>query len=91
MGMVDTAFAALKSNLEITTSEQNLAQSRHKLVRDHVRTRWTLTDDFLTGSYDRHTKTKKLKDVDMNRPGFDAAPFLEKDADHAQALPHRAA
>lgn len=65
MGMVDTAFAALKSNLEITTSEQNLAQSRHKLVRDHVRTRWTLTDDFLTGSYDRHTKTKKLKDVDI--------------------------
>ena len=29
--------------------------------------------------------------VKMNRPGFDAAPFLEKDADHAQALPHRAA
>ncbi|WP_371305900.1 hypothetical protein [Rhodococcus zopfii] len=27
----------------------------------------------------------------VNRPGFDAAPFLEKDADHAQALPHRAA
>ncbi|UNN05019.1 CBASS oligonucleotide cyclase [Rhodococcus opacus] len=65
MGLVDTAFAGLKSNLEITTGEQQLAQSRHKLVRDHVRGQWALADDFLTGSYDRHTKTKKLKDVDI--------------------------
>lgn len=65
MGLVDTAFAGLKSNLEITTTEQQLAQKRHKLVRDHVRSRWSLDDDFLTGSYDRHTKTKKLKDIDI--------------------------
>ncbi|MCJ0907024.1 CBASS oligonucleotide cyclase [Rhodococcus sp. ARC_M6] len=65
MGLVDAAFAGLKSNLEITTGEQQLAQSRHKIVRDHVRGQWALADDFLTGSYDRHTKTKKLKDVDI--------------------------
>ena len=27
----------------------------------------------------------------LNRPGFDAASFFEEDADHAQALPRRAA
>jgi hypothetical protein len=65
MTVVDTAFAGLKTNLEITTAEQNLASSRHVLIRDHIRDRWDLTEDFLTGSYDRHTKTKKLKDVDL--------------------------
>lgn len=65
MSLVDDAFAGLKTNLEITQAEQKLAQSRHVLIRDHIRTRWTLTADFLTGSYDRHTKTKKLKDVDL--------------------------
>lgn len=65
MSLVDDAFAGLKSNLEITTTEQSLAQTRHALVRDHVRESWDLVDDFLTGSYARHTKTKKLKDVDI--------------------------
>jgi hypothetical protein len=65
MTLVDDAFAGLKTNLEITAAEQKLAQSRHVLIRDHVRTRWSLSADFLTGSYDRHTKTKKLKDVDL--------------------------
>jgi hypothetical protein len=65
MTLVDDAFAGLKTNLEITAAEQKLAQRRHVLIRDHVRTRWSLSADFLTGSYDRHTKTKKLKDVDL--------------------------
>lgn len=65
MTLVDDAFTGLKTNLEITAAEQKLAQSRHVLIRDHVRTRWSLSADFLTGSYDRHTKTKKLKDVDL--------------------------
>lgn len=65
MSLIDEAFAGLKSNLEITATEQQLAQNRHKLIRDHIRASWALTDDFLTGSYDRHTKTKRLKDVDL--------------------------
>lgn len=65
MALVDDAFSKLKTNLEITSTEQTLAHSRHVLIRDHVRARWSLTADFLTGSYDRHTKTKKLKDVDL--------------------------
>ena len=75
MSYIDDAFANLKSNLEITDSDRRLASSRHHLIRDHVRKSWTLTADFLTGSYDRHTKTKKLKDVDI---------FVVIDADGAQ-------
>jgi Second Messenger Oligonucleotide or Dinucleotide Synthetase domain len=65
MSYVDDAFDSLKSNLEITDTESQLAQSRHKLIREHIESSWQLVGHFLTGSYDRHTKTKKLKDVDI--------------------------
>jgi Second Messenger Oligonucleotide or Dinucleotide Synthetase domain len=65
MSYVDDAFESLKSNLEITETESQLAQSRHQLIRDHIESSWQLLEHFLTGSYDRHTKTKKLKDVDI--------------------------
>ncbi len=65
MSYVDDAFVKLRSNLEITQTESDLAQRRHQEIRDHVATEWELEDDFLTGSYRRHTKTKKLKDVDI--------------------------
>ena len=65
MGYIDDAFDNLKSNLEITKTESTLAQTRHQLVREHIDASWQLVDHFLTGSYDRQTKTKKLKDVDI--------------------------
>src|SRR5262249_47289865 len=65
MSYVEDAFANLKGQLEITNTESELAQRRHKEIRDHVASEWELEDDFLTGSYRRHTKTKKLKDVDI--------------------------
>lgn len=65
MSYVDDAFTKLRSQLEITETESKLAQRRHKEIRDHVATEWELEDDFLTGSYRRHTKTKRLKDVDI--------------------------
>lgn len=65
MGYIDEAFDKLKSNLEITDTESRIAQTRHTLVREHIEKAWTLADHFLTGSYDRQTKTKKLKDVDI--------------------------
>lgn len=65
MGLVDGAFAKLKSNLEITKSEQDLASRRHNEIRDHVAAHLVLDRSFLSGSYARHTKTKKLKDVDI--------------------------
>ena len=65
MGYIDDAFANLKHNLEITQTEQDLAKARHEAIRVFVRADWDLDDDFLTGSYRRETKTKKLKDVDI--------------------------
>jgi hypothetical protein len=65
MSYVDDAFSKLKSNLEITRTETELASRRHLALRDHVRAAWDLEDDFLTGSYRRNTKTKRLKDVDI--------------------------
>ena len=76
MGYIDDAFTKLKQNLEITQTEQDLAKARHEALRDFVRSRWDLADDFLTGSYRRDTKTKKLKDVDI---------FIVLDADGSQA------
>ena len=65
MSYIDDAFKNLKSKLEITQTESQLAQTRHQLVRDHIEASWHLVDHFLTGSYRRDTKTRKLKDVDI--------------------------
>lgn len=65
MSYVGQAFANLKSALEITATEQTLASSRRQAIYDHLISHWDITSAFLTGSYDRHTKTKKLKDVDI--------------------------
>jgi hypothetical protein len=65
MSLVDDHFTKLKSNLEITKSEQALASKRQNEIRDHLQDHLALDRSFLTGSYARHTKTKKLKDVDI--------------------------
>ena len=65
MSIIGDAFNKLKSNLEITKTEETAAMTRHTNIRDYIRTKWDLDDDFLTGSYRRRTKTKPLKDVDM--------------------------
>jgi hypothetical protein len=65
MSAVDAAFAKLKSNLEITKSEHDLASRRQTEIREHLEGHFDLDRTFLTGSYSRHTKTKKLKDVDI--------------------------
>ncbi len=65
MGYMDDAWAGLRRTLEITATEQKQAIRRHTEIREHLRSRLALRTDFLTGSYARHTKTKKLKDVDI--------------------------
>jgi hypothetical protein len=76
MSYIDDAFLRLKSNLEITQTEQDTAVRRHTSIRDYVSSQWNLIDDFLTGSYRRDTKTKKLKDIDI---------FIVIDPDGVQA------
>ena len=65
MTYVDDAFANLKRQLKITKTEQDLAKRRHEEIRTLVAGEWQLADHFLTGSYRRDTKTKRLKDVDI--------------------------
>jgi hypothetical protein len=65
MGYVDDAFEKLRKTLEITQTEQDFASRKHNEIRDLVRGSWELSEDFLTGSYRRQTKTKRLKDVDI--------------------------
>lgn len=62
---VDDAFAKFRSRLELTDQEQKDASRRHQEIRDYLKTKFDIENDFLTGSYKRWTKTKPLKDVDI--------------------------
>ena len=59
------AFRKFKSKLELNQREQDNARSREKEVREYLDTKFSISNDFLTGSYARWTKTKPLKDVDI--------------------------
>jgi len=65
VGYVDEAFAKARAAQEITQTEQKAAARRHEEIRGVVREKWSLVENFLTGSYRRDTKTKRLKDVDI--------------------------
>lgn len=62
---VEEAFKKFRSRLELNDREQTNASARHTEVRDHMRMKFSVDRDFLTGSYKRHTKTKPLKDIDI--------------------------
>jgi len=59
------AFKKFKSRLELRTAEQDNASKRQQEVRELIAKHFTIENDFLTGSYGRHTKTRPLKDVDI--------------------------
>lgn len=65
MNYVDQAFEKMRKAGKITTTEQTLAQNRHRRIRDKLEAAWDIDRTFLTGSYDRHTKIKPLDDVDI--------------------------
>lgn len=62
---VKEAFQKFRTKLELTQKEQDDASRRQKEIREHMDSGFKLSDDFLTGSYRRWTKTKPLKDVDI--------------------------
>lgn len=62
---VDEAFRKFKSRLELNDRERQNASKRHTEVREHIRAKFAIERDFLTGSYARYTKTKPLKDIDI--------------------------
>jgi predicted nucleotidyltransferase len=59
------AFRKFKSRLELNQREQDNASARQQEVRAFLDTKFTISRDFLTGSYARWTKSKPLKDVDI--------------------------
>lgn len=62
---IEDAFKKFKSRLELNEREQKDAIIKHTEVRKYVASGFSIKDDFLSGSYKRHTKTKPLKDVDI--------------------------
>lgn len=62
---LEDAFKKFKSRLELNEREQKDASRLQKDVRQHMDAGFSIANDFLTGSYKRHTKTKPLKDVDI--------------------------
>lgn len=62
---IEDAFRKFKHRLELNDREQANAKARHEEVRDHIRQKFKIDTDFLTGSYARWTKTKPLKDIDI--------------------------
>lgn len=81
MRTLEEAFAKFKSRLELHEKEQKNASERHTEVRDHLKTKFAVENDFLTGSYARWTKTKPLKDVDI------MCPLGEKDKGYRDKHP----
>jgi Second Messenger Oligonucleotide or Dinucleotide Synthetase domain len=59
------AFDKFRKRLELSDTEQKDAARRHADLRECVRSGFDIKNDFLSGSYRRHTKTKPLKDVDV--------------------------
>jgi hypothetical protein len=64
---VNEAFFKFRGNLETTDTEDASASFRQQRIRAQLDADDTLdiADDFLTGAYRRHTKTKPLRDVDI--------------------------
>lgn len=60
------AFERLRQNLELTGLQETTVAKRQQNVREAVETRLTVVDDFLTGSYRRHTLIGPLKEADVD-------------------------
>ena len=63
---VPVGFQKLHENVEITNIQASTVSTRQQNVRDAVRKRLLVDDDFLTGSYMRNTMIAPLKDADVD-------------------------
>lgn len=77
---VAEAFETYRKRLELSDTEAKDASRRQNDVRECIAESFDVGNDFLTGSYARHTKTKPLKDVDIFFPINDeTSGWREKD------------
>lgn len=62
----DQAFQQLRGNLELTGLQEHKVAERQQNVRTAVAAQLTVVDDFLSGSYRRHTLIGPLKNADVD-------------------------
>jgi hypothetical protein len=62
----DQAFEKLRSNLELTGLQEKVIATRQTNVRAAVASQLSVVDDFLSGSYRRHTMIGPLKSADVD-------------------------
>ncbi len=74
---VDEAFRKFRSRLEPTDTEGSAASRRQRRIREQLDADLDISNDFLTGAYVRHTKTKPLHDVDIMVVLADESPLSE--------------
>lgn len=65
MFTVPEAFQKFIEKLELTDTDRKKVSDQHTLLREVLRKRLSLKNDFLTGSYKRHTAIRPLNDVDI--------------------------
>jgi len=66
IGEIAQNFERFKSNLQITSLQQETTSARQKTVREVVEAKFNVLDTFLTGSYVRQTMIAPLKDADID-------------------------
>lgn len=77
---VNEAFRIFRTRLETTPTEDATASRRQRRLRELLDAALDIDEDFLTGSYVRHTKTKPLRDVDIM--------IVLKDTSYLKRHPH---
>lgn len=65
MRTVAQALHDFISGLELTEHEQQRAIKQKEEVREHLRSRLVLSQDFISGSYGRNTAIRPLNDIDL--------------------------
>lgn len=63
---LDQAFEQLRKNLELTGLQEQKVAERQQHVREAVSAQLTIVEDFLSGSYRRHTLISPLKTADVD-------------------------
>lgn len=79
---VKEAFSKFRSRLELSDAQKTDVSRRQKEIRANMADSFQVADDFLAGSYRRHTATKPLGDVDI-------FCILGPDEDHYRREPPR--
>jgi len=90
---VNEAFASFRGRLETTDTEDQSASRRQRRLREQLDATLDIAEDFLTGAYVRHTKTKPLRDVDImivleDTTWLDRHPHDVLEAVRAPLVPH---